>query len=167
MRAAGPALRSPPLSGLVRAAGLPRAAPARAGPQAASLSDSWQLWQPPWDTPGERGSPGERRAPCKLLALPLGLGSLEHEFGGLHKGVFGHGSGDNSVEGWELAQDKIAPLEQERTREERRRHAESARTHRQQRLGSTEALLFSTRTWSPDRVLLPVYSPGLRQPQRV
>lgn len=27
-------------------------------------------------------------------ALPLSLGSLEHEFGGLHIRVFGHSSGD-------------------------------------------------------------------------
>lgn len=31
--------------------------------------------------------------PRKPASLPLGLGSLEHEFGGLHIGVFGHGRG--------------------------------------------------------------------------
>ena len=46
-----------------------------------------------------RVSAGEGRAeyaqtPAQTLVLPLSLGSLEHEFGGLHIGVFGHGSGD-------------------------------------------------------------------------
>lgn len=31
--------------------------------------------------------------PRKPASLPLGLGSLEHEFGGLHIGVLGHGRG--------------------------------------------------------------------------
>lgn len=39
----------------------------------------------------------EQSFPHKLPALPLSLGSLEHEFGGLYIGVFGHGSGDTSV----------------------------------------------------------------------
>ena len=43
--------------------------------------------------------------PRKPASLPLGLGSLEHEFGGLHIGVFGHGRG------------KAREPEQERARE--------------------------------------------------
>lgn len=74
--------------GLVSAAWAPSSARAL-GPSRRPVRPV-QLAQAPARLPGV--SEGGRFRP-----LPLSLGSLEHEFGGLHIGVFGHGSADPSV----------------------------------------------------------------------
>lgn len=85
--------------------------PAR--PEAGSRNDSGPLRRP---GAGARRK-GEEGLPRRLPASPLGLGSLEHEFGGLHVGVLGHGSGDTSPERLELAEDQTPRLERGGTRE--------------------------------------------------